>query len=150
MQVSSLSSTSRIQVRYFSLFHAYRFFLHPHSTACFKGIHRPKIVVCVGAQGGRFRQIVKGEDDIRQDAIMSQVFSYVNKLMDRCDDTMSPTRGSFGVDPMRTRRKLKMITYNILPLNPTSGVSQPLRFGMFTVLFWTSTRQGINLTVPSR
>lgn len=107
-----------IQKLYYALFQ-----FHSHSTDGSIGIHRPKIVVCVGSQGGRFRQIVKGEDDIRQDAIMSQVFSYVNKLMDRNDDTKSTGPIRFGMGQRRARRKLKMVTYNILPLNPTSGVS---------------------------
>lgn len=71
---------------------------------------------------------MKGEDDIRQDAIMSQVFSYVNKLMDRRDDITPQGSASSGVGPKRTRRKLKMVTYNILPLNPTSGVSEHEKF----------------------
>jgi hypothetical protein len=101
--------------------------------ACILGIHRPKIVVCIGSQGGRYRQIVKGEDDIRQDAIMSQVFSYVNILMDRCDDRKTLDHTSVGVGPKRSRRKLKMITYNILPLNPTSGVSEQVKHVKFIV-----------------
>ena len=36
------------------------------------GLHRPKIVMCQGTLGGRFRQLVKGEDEIRQDAVMEQ------------------------------------------------------------------------------
>jgi hypothetical protein len=36
------------------------------------GLHRPKIVMCEGSRGGRFRQLVKGEDEIRQDAVMEQ------------------------------------------------------------------------------
>ncbi len=45
------------------------------------GIHRPKIVTCIGSKGGRFKQLVKGEDDLRQDAIMQQVFGTVNDLL---------------------------------------------------------------------
>lgn len=36
------------------------------------GIHRPKIVHCLDSAGGRYRQLVKGADDIRQDAVMEQ------------------------------------------------------------------------------
>ena len=49
------------------------------------GLSRPKIVFCVGSLGGRFKQVVKGGDDIRQDAVMQQVFCYVNELMKRRD-----------------------------------------------------------------
>jgi ataxia telangiectasia mutated family protein len=90
------------------------------------GIHRPKIVMCIGSQGGSFRQLVKGEDDIRQDAIMSQVFTYVNNLMKtRNNHTISrEDPGTLKTAARNTRHKLKMITYNVLPLSPSSGVSQ--------------------------
>jgi hypothetical protein len=90
------------------------------------GIHRPKIVVCIGSQGGSYRQLVKGEDDIRQDAIMSQVFTYVNNLMKtrNTDNVSSEDLGSSKAVKRRTRHNLKMVTYNILPLSPSSGVSQ--------------------------
>jgi len=38
------------------------------------GLHRPKIVICRGELGGLYKQLVKGEDDIRQDAVMEQCF----------------------------------------------------------------------------
>jgi ataxia telangiectasia mutated family protein len=53
---------------------------------------------------------VKGEDDLRQDAIMNQVFTYVNGLMMR--------RG----DNPKDKKKLKIITYHVSPLSPMSGV----------------------------
>ncbi|KAL3938721.1 MAG: hypothetical protein SGARI_001628 [Bacillariaceae sp.] len=77
------------------------------------GIHRPKIVVCTGSKGGRYRQLVKGDDDLRQDAIMMQVFAFVNNLMDRKKNLSAHSHG---------RRKMKIETYNILPLSPQSGV----------------------------
>ena len=82
------------------------------------GIHRPKIVVCIGSRGGRFRQLVKGEDDVRQDAVMQQVFGYVNQLT----GAHRPP-SSRGIDP-----HLRLVTYNIIPLGPKSGVSEMLRF----------------------
>lgn len=36
------------------------------------GIHRPKIVHCDDSTGSRYRQLVKGSDDMRQDAVMEQ------------------------------------------------------------------------------
>jgi hypothetical protein len=86
------------------------------------GLHRPKIVMCEGSRGGRFRQLVKGEDEIRQDAVMEQVFTYVNGLMRR-------NRGKDGTDDVppshagSISRELRMVTYNIVPLSPASGVS---------------------------
>ena len=48
------------------------------------GIHRPKIVSCVGSDGLKRRQLVKGNDDVRQDAVMQQVFDAVNNLLESC------------------------------------------------------------------
>jgi hypothetical protein len=86
------------------------------------GLHRPKIVICIGSKGGRFKQLVKGEDDLRQDAIMQQVFGTVNDLL--------RNEGSSGIDfrnnsigiSTRLVHRLRLITYGITPLSPTSGV----------------------------
>ena len=90
------------------------------------GVHRPKIVMCTGSKGGSFRQLVKGEDDIRQDAIMSQVFTYVNNLMKRKSNSgvRYDESRTFKTFAEHNRRRLTMITYNVLPLSPSSGVSQ--------------------------
>jgi tetratricopeptide (TPR) repeat protein len=90
------------------------------------GLHRPKIVVCLGSKGGRFKQLVKGEDEIRQDAVMEQVFGYVNELMTRhtFGQRDSPkSEGSSGQILASTKSTLKLVTYNIIPLSPASGVS---------------------------
>ena len=90
------------------------------------GIHRPKIVMCLGSNGGRFRQLAKGEDEIRQDAVMSQVFTYVNELMLRrtgsAGNMSNPSEGNRRAARL-VRHKLRMVTYNIVPLSPASGVS---------------------------
>ena len=81
------------------------------------GLHRPKIVVCYGSNGGEFRQLVKGEDEIRQDAIMSQVFKVVNSLMERRRPDADRKTG-----PRSLYHQLRMATYNVVPLSPASGV----------------------------
>jgi len=81
------------------------------------GIHRPAIVICVGSKGGKFRQLVKGEDDTRQDAVMQQVFGTMNNLLhesNRGNDSIGASKNS--------RQKLKVITYGIAPLSPKAGV----------------------------
>ena len=99
------------------------------------GLHRPKIVICIGSKGGRSKQLVKGEDDLRQDAIMQQVFGTVNDLLRH--------EGSGGIDIRHHSfrnssgllRRLRLITYGIAPLSPTSGVlewvSNTMCFGDF-------------------
>ena len=36
-------------------------------------VSRPRIVMCEASDGHSYRQLVKGDDDIRQDAVMMQV-----------------------------------------------------------------------------
>ena len=47
------------------------------------GINAPKKTECLGTDGIRRAQIVKGSDDLRQDAVMQQVFSLTNQLFDQ-------------------------------------------------------------------
>ena len=103
------------------------------------GIHRPKIVKCIGSKGGIFKQLVKGEDDLRQDAIMQQVFGTVNDLLRR--------EGSNENDFIRnsmenalssgSSRRLRLVTYGITPLSPASGVLEwvdnTMAFGDFLI-----------------
>lgn len=83
------------------------------------GIHRPAIVMCLGSQGGRFKQLVKGEDDMRQDAVMQQVFGTLNNLLGN-----EGTGGAHFIHKLagKQRQKLKVITYGIAPLSPKAGV----------------------------
>ena len=73
------------------------------------GIHRPKIVECLGADGRKHKQLVKGRDDVRQDAVMEQVFEAVNALLDR-----DGSRAVAG--------RARIRTYAIVPLSPQAGV----------------------------
>lgn len=81
------------------------------------GLHRPKIVVCLGSRGGRYEQLVKGEDDIRQDAIMQQVFTSVNDFLRR-----RVTHEEGLKSTANEQSELKITTYNIIPLSPASAV----------------------------
>jgi hypothetical protein len=96
------------------------------------GVNQPKIVVCVGTNNGRYRQLVKGADDTRQDAVMEQVFGYANDILAR-------HQHSTGADaPFATDHALRLITYNVVPLNHVAGVSRNavLLFSYSTFLHW--------------
>jgi serine-protein kinase ATM len=81
------------------------------------GVNQPKIVVCIGTSNGRYRQLVKGSDDTRQDAVMEQVFGYANDILAR-------HRHSTSADvPFSSDHVLRLITYNVVPLNHVAGVS---------------------------
>jgi len=84
-------------------------------TILSSGNSKPKVVVCKGSKGGCFKQLVKGDDDIRQDAVMEQLFVYVNGLMARQRRTALAESGS-------AKNVLRLVTYNIVPLNHQAGV----------------------------
>ena len=52
--------------------------------------------------------LIKGNDDLRQDAIMEQLFSLVNNLLMSNESTK--------------RRKLSLRTYNVVPLTASAGL----------------------------
>jgi ataxia telangiectasia mutated family protein len=73
------------------------------------GVSAPKIITCITSDGAKYKQLVKGgNDDLRQDAIMEQVFAQVNELL--------------GSNRETRRRKLGIRTYKVLPLTTTTGV----------------------------
>lgn len=72
------------------------------------GISKPKIMTLLLSNGQRQKVLLKDHDDLRQDAIMEQVFSKVNKL--------------FKFDSQTKRRLIQMRTYNVLPLGPQNGI----------------------------
>ncbi|XP_028903598.1 serine-protein kinase ATM isoform X1 [Ornithorhynchus anatinus] len=72
------------------------------------GLNLPKIIDCVGSDGKERRQLVKGQDDLRQDAVMQQVFQMCNTLLQRNTETR--------------KRKLTICTYKVVPLSQRSGV----------------------------
>ncbi|GAK67934.1 ataxia telangiectasia mutated [Moesziomyces antarcticus] len=72
------------------------------------GIHLPKISECIGSDGRRYKQLFKRDDDLRQDAVMQQVFRMVNGLLE--------------ADRRTRERKLAIRTYTVLPLGPQCGL----------------------------
>jgi ataxia telangiectasia mutated family protein len=73
------------------------------------GINQPKLVEALGSDGVAYKQLAKaGNDDLRQDAVMQQLFELVNRLL---------------LDDLATReRKLRVGTYRVVPLTPAAGV----------------------------
>ncbi|PFH63237.1 hypothetical protein XA68_15871 [Ophiocordyceps unilateralis] len=73
------------------------------------GISAPKIITAVGSDGLKYKQLVKGgHDDLRQDAIMEQVFAAVSSLLKLHRSTR--------------QRSLGIRTYKVLPLTTSSGL----------------------------
>ena len=72
------------------------------------GVNAPKKVSCLGTDGVARAQLVKGKDDLRQDAVMEQVFGLLNQLLSQ--------------NPLTAKRKLRVRTYKVVPLSQRSGV----------------------------
>jgi hypothetical protein len=91
------------------------------------GVTLPKIVVCIGSGKGRFKQLVKGADDTRQDAVMEQVFGYANKIL-----KLQRHPKSNGI---ALYHDLRLVTYNIVPLSHAAGVRTNVAMSHFLKLF---------------
>ncbi|XP_073992481.1 serine/threonine-protein kinase tefu isoform X2 [Rhodnius prolixus] len=72
------------------------------------GLNQPKKVRCWCTDGICRDQLVKGKDDLRQDAVMQQVFTIMNTLLRNDEKTAN--------------RKLTIRTYKVIPLSQRSGV----------------------------
>lgn len=72
------------------------------------GVHLPKITDCIGSDGVSYRQLFKNLDDLRQDAVMQQVFGILNNLLKS--------------DREAQKRQLRVRTYAVIPLGPRYGL----------------------------
>ncbi|KAL8930642.1 MAG: hypothetical protein Q9208_000513 [Pyrenodesmia sp. 3 TL-2023] len=80
-----------------------------HEFTVASGISMPKIASAIATDGAKYKQLFKsGNDDLRQDAIMEQVFEQVSNLL----QAQRATR----------QRNLGIRTYKVLPLTATSGI----------------------------
>lgn len=72
------------------------------------GINKPKRIECIGTNGRQYSQLLKGKDDIRQDAVMQQVFNIMNDMLVQSKIT--------------NKDRLHIRTYMIVPLSQRSGI----------------------------
>jgi len=73
------------------------------------GINAPKKIEVKGSDGVVRRELVKsGLDDLRQDAVMQQIFTFCNSILE--SNANCRTRG------------LRMNTFKVVPFTPTAGV----------------------------
>lgn len=70
------------------------------------GINAPKKLTCYCSDGKNRPQLLKGKDDIRQDAVMQQVFGVVNRLLIKNKEM--------------SKRHARMRTYKVVPLSRVS------------------------------
>ncbi|GAA97888.1 hypothetical protein E5Q_04568 [Mixia osmundae IAM 14324] len=72
------------------------------------GVNRPKLSICIDSMGGTHKQLFKPGDDVRQDAVMEQVFEVANGLLRR--------------DKATFKRNLRVRTYRVIPLTADTGL----------------------------
>jgi ataxia telangiectasia mutated family protein len=72
------------------------------------GVHRPRKMKCYDSASNTHFQIFKGDDEIRQDAIMEQVFGMTNNILKR--------------DRQTKARRLNFRTYVVIPLANKTGI----------------------------
>lgn len=72
------------------------------------GVNLPRLIYCRGSDGKSYPQLVKGKDDLRQDAVMQQLFHTINVLLKSDTESSQPN--------------LRIRSYNVIPLSPSAGV----------------------------
>ena len=72
------------------------------------GVNLPKRISAVDSNGAVHLQLAKDKDDLRQDAVMQQVFAHISAL--------------FAGAPSARARQLHMHSYKVVPLGPEVGV----------------------------
>ncbi|CRK98224.1 CLUMA_CG011587, isoform A [Clunio marinus] len=72
------------------------------------GINAPKQLTCLCSDGVKRLQLLKNKDDLRQDAVMQQVFGVVNQLLKYNKDM--------------EKRHARIRTYKVMPLSRQSGI----------------------------
>lgn len=72
------------------------------------GINAPKRIQCLCSNGQTYMQLLKGKDDLRQDAVMQQVFNMMNEMLSHSKTTK--------------KLRLNVRTYIVVPLSQRSGI----------------------------
>ncbi|ORY15344.1 hypothetical protein BCR34DRAFT_559064 [Clohesyomyces aquaticus] len=84
------------------------------------GLSAPKIITALASDGRPYKQLFKsGNDDLRQDAIMEQVFDQVSRLLKNHTATRLRNLGirTYKVLPLSTRSGLMEFVPNTIPLH---------------------------------
>ena len=84
------------------------------------GVNAPKKLICHSSTGRQLPQLLKGKDDLRQDAVMQQLFNVVNRLLEK--------------ESLTFHRSLQIRTYKVVPLTSVFSISSALST-IFVVVF---------------
>jgi hypothetical protein len=89
-------------------------FISCHQTLqIFSSVTAPKLLKLQGSDGKEYWWVVKGGEDVRQDERIQQVFRCMNKIL--------------AADVQCARRRLKIATYNVMPLSKLVGMIECVR-----------------------
>ncbi|KAF2719778.1 TOR2 phosphatidylinositol 3 and 4-kinase [Polychaeton citri CBS 116435] len=84
------------------------------SVSIMTGLSAPKLLTAIASDGLPYKQLFKsGNDDLRQDTIMEQVFEEVSKMLRNHTETR--------------QRNLHVRTYKVIPLESQSGIIEFVR-----------------------
>lgn len=72
------------------------------------GINAPKKLMCLCSDGVLRPELLKGKDDLHQDAVMQQVFALINDLLTKEEHSKF--------------KNLRIRTYKVLPLSSRTGI----------------------------
>ena len=61
------------------------------------GVNLPKVTFVLCSDGVTRKQLVKGNDDMRQDSVMEQVFNVANQLLSKCQLTQHLSMRTYKV-----------------------------------------------------
>eukprot|EP00928_Gymnodinium_smaydae_P042169 TRINITY_DN28437_c0_g1_i1.p1 TRINITY_DN28437_c0_g1~~TRINITY_DN28437_c0_g1_i1.p1 ORF type:complete len:1749 (+),score=272.47 TRINITY_DN28437_c0_g1_i1:294-5249(+) len=75
-----------------------------------QGLSAPKMLSVTDTSGRVHPQIVKGMDDLRQDAVMQQLFRLLNDV--------------FGENARSRQAELQLRTFQVVPLSPCAGIME--------------------------
>lgn len=78
------------------------------SVQLMPGVNAPKKLRCLCSDGVERLQLLKGNDDLRQDAVMQQVFNIMNEFLSK--------------NATASEQRLNVCTYKVIPFSKRSGM----------------------------
>ena len=95
------------------------------------GLSKPKFLKCVGNDGQLYHQLCK-MDDVKPDAIMQQVFTFVNRILARASGSSDEYGEVYGdsdnsASDVAALKSLEIRTYKVMPLSPNEGLMEVVK-----------------------
>ena len=75
------------------------------------GVNLPKVTFVLCSDGVTRKQLVKGNDDMRQDSVMEQVFNVANQLLSKCQLTQHLSMRTYKVSRKQESFLVRVLTF---------------------------------------